>query len=83
MYRIDTDKAALDQIAALPTEALSHYAQALGVLKLVPWNGIPYNNRKPDSIMRTLLFGDGRGKVTYLILEHHLRVDVLTVMWFD
>ena len=83
MYRIDTDSAALDQIAALPVEALSHYAQALGVLKLVPWNGIPYNEHKPDGLMRTLLFGDGRGKVTYLILEDQRRVDVLKVMWFD
>ena len=82
MYRIDTDGAALDQIAALPIEALPLYAQALGVLKVVPWNGMTYNADKPDGVMRTLLFGDGRGKVTYLILEDQLRVDVLTVMWF-
>jgi hypothetical protein len=83
LYHIDTDSAALDQIATLPVEALPHYAQVLGVLKLVPWNGIPYNEHKPDGIMRILLFGDGRGKVTYLILEDQLRVDVLTVMWLD
>jgi hypothetical protein len=82
LYRIDTDSAALDQIAALPVEALAHYVQVLGVLKLVPWNGMPYNERKPDGIMRTLPFGDGRGKVTYLIMEEQLRVDVLKVMWF-
>ena len=81
MYYVDTDSVALDQIAALPTEALSHYAQVLGVLELTPWNGAPYNDRKPDGIMRTLLFGTGRGKVIYLILEDQRRVDVLTVMW--
>lgn len=83
MYRIDTDGAAFDQIAALPVDGLSAYAQALDVLKLVPWNGIPYNSEKPDGSMRTLMFGDGRGKVTYLILDDQLRVDVLKVMWFD
>jgi len=83
LYRIDTDGAAFDQIAALPVDGLSAYAQALDVLKLVPWNGIPYNSEKPDGAMRTLMFGDGRGKVTYLILDDQLRVDVLKVMWFD
>jgi hypothetical protein len=83
LYYIDTDSVALDQIAALPIEALSHYAQVLGVLELAPWNGVPYNKNKPDGIMRTLLFGGGRGKVTYLILEDQRRVDVLTVLWLD
>lgn len=83
MYTIDTDSAAIHEIATLPLTALPHYAQAIGVLELTPWNGIPYNDAKPDGIMRSLLFGDGRGKVTYLILEDQRRVDVLKVMWFD
>jgi hypothetical protein len=81
LYNIDTDSDALEQIAALPVEALSHYAQVFLVLELAPWNGIPYNKNKPDGIMRTLLFGNGRGKVTYLILEDQRRVDVLSVLW--
>lgn len=37
------------------------------VLELVPWNGRPYNDRKPDGAMRELIFGNGFGTVTYLI----------------
>lgn len=37
-----------------------------------------YNKARPESPMRELLFGaDAQGKVTYLILEHQQRVDVL------
>lgn len=81
MFRIDTDSVALDQIAALPIEALIHYAEALSMLTLAPEKGVPYNEKKPDGSMRTLVFGGGRGKVTYLILEDQRRVDVLTVLW--
>ncbi|MGH3548628.1 MAG: hypothetical protein ACRDQU_11075 [Pseudonocardiaceae bacterium] len=39
MYRVITDSAALDQVAALPTGALPFYAEVLDVLELAPWNG--------------------------------------------
>lgn len=81
MFHIDTDSLALDQIAALPIEALAHYAEALSLLSLAPEKGVPYNDKKPEGIMRTLVFGGGRGKVTYLILEDQRRVDILTVLW--
>jgi hypothetical protein len=49
---------------------------------LVPWNGRPYNQDKPDGNMRELVFGPGgSGTVTYLILEDQRRVDVLLVQW--
>ena len=31
----------MEQIATLPDDALADYAQVLGVLELVPWNGVP------------------------------------------
>lgn len=80
MYRISTDDVAFDQIAHLPSFALVEYAEALGVLELVPWNGEPINKRNPDGNVRILPFG-GAGMVTYLILEDQLRVDVLDVTW--
>lgn len=83
MYTIDTDSVAREQIAALPATAPFPYSEVIDVLMLTPWNGVPYNDRKPDGIMRTPLFGDGRGKVTYLIVEDQQRVDVLTVLWFE
>lgn len=80
MYRVETDSAAMEQIAALPGEALADYAQALGVLELVPWNGDPLRDDNPDGAVCTLPFGRG-GMVTYLILEDQRRVDVLNVVW--
>lgn len=82
MYRIVTDSAVLDQLDALPTEALSGYAQVLDVLELAPWNGRPYNEEKPDVPMRELVFGaHGEGTVTYMVLEREREVHVLVVQW--
>lgn len=72
----------MEQIAALPDDALAGYAEALGVMKLIPWNGVPINGANPDAEVRQLVFGPGsKGIVTYLILEDQQRVDVLTVLW--
>lgn len=81
-YKIDIDPGAREQIRALPRDAASALAEALAVLELVPWNGMPYNDDIPDGTVRELLFGaTNQGKITYLILEHQRRVDVLKVMW--
>jgi hypothetical protein len=82
LYRVETDSEAMDQIAALPDEALAFYAQVLGVLELTPWNGAPYNLAKNVGPMRQWVFGQqGEGMVVYLILEDQRRVDVLRVLW--
>lgn len=68
MYRIITDSAVVDQLAALPIEALPGYAKVLDVLEVAPWDGRPYNEEIPDVPMRELVFGThGRGTVTYLV----------------
>lgn len=82
MYKIVTDELVVDQVAALPDEALAAYADALGVIALVPWNGRPYNDDKPDGNMRQLLFGARyQGTVTYLILDDQREVHPLLVQW--
>lgn len=82
MYRVTTDGEALEQVAALPDEALASYAEALGVMKLIPWIGLPLNKDNPDGAVRQLIFGPrSDGIVTYLILDHQRRVDVLRVTW--
>jgi hypothetical protein len=79
-YSLDIDPPAQDAIAALPHEAAVALAEAFAVLRLIPWNGKPYNDSKPDGPMRTLAFG-GLGVITYLILEDRQRVDVLVIVW--
>jgi hypothetical protein len=82
LYQLRTHEEVRDTIAALPDVALAGYAEALGVMRLVPWNGAPYVKSKPEGNMRTLTFGpDGTGMVTYLILEDQQWVDVLRVQW--
>lgn len=82
MYRVVVDSAAIEQIAALPTDALPFYAEVLDVLELAPSGGRPYNDDKPDGPMRELVFGaTGEGTVTYLLLEQQREVHVLLVQW--
>ncbi len=82
MYRIRTYPEAREAIAALPDAALAGYAEALGVMRLVPWNGDSINKDNPDGEVRTLVFGpDGEGIVIYLVLEDQQLVDVVSLQW--
>ena len=82
MYRVRTYPEAREAIAGLPEIALAGYAEALGVMKLVPWSGEPINRANPGGEVRQLVFGsEGRGMVTYLVLEDQQLVDVLEVQW--
>jgi hypothetical protein len=80
VYRVEPDDAAMAQIDALPHAALLGFAEVLGVMKLVPWNGRPINDTNPGGAVRQLAFGpEGKGLVTYLVLEDQQRVDILEV----
>ncbi len=80
MYRIRTYPETRDAIAVLPEVALAGYAEALGVMKLVPWSGEPINKSNPGGEVRQVVFGpEGRRMVTYLVLEDQQLVDVLEV----
>lgn len=80
MYLIRSHDQARETVVALPDWALAGYAEALGVMKLVPWNGAPFREDKPEGNIRTLAFGPG-GLVVYMILERDLEVHVLEVQW--
>jgi len=81
VYSLETDHEALEQIAALPSEALSPYAELMAVLEVAPWSGDAYNRQRPEANMRTHSFGDSAGLVIYLVLEDQRRVVVLRVIW--
>lgn len=63
MYRVVDDDWVAEQVAALPAEALSGYAEVRTLLEVAPWSGSPYRKEKPDGPMRTLTFGSS-GAVT-------------------
>lgn len=81
MYQVRTYEEAAASVDALPVDALAGYVGVLDVLELTPWNGLPLNKDNPDGAVRQLVFGREDGIVTYLILEHEQRVDVLRVTW--
>ena len=84
MYRVTTYGEAVEQITALPDEALKGYAEVLGVLELAPWSGQPQHEGNPEEAVRRWLFGPGEaGQVVYLILEDRHEVHVLLVQWID
>lgn len=82
MYRIVVYPEAHDQIAALPDDALSAYAEVAEVLELSPWNGPPHRETNPDGALRRWAFGPGAaGHVVYLVLEDRQEVHVVMVQW--
>ncbi|MGH3916153.1 MAG: hypothetical protein ACRDTC_22510 [Pseudonocardiaceae bacterium] len=81
MYRVDpSHPGVVEQIKALPVEALLGYAETLGVMELDPWAESPWRGDNPDGNIRTLPFG-AAGMVTYLILKRDREVHVLEVQW--
>lgn len=84
MYAVETVVEALDQLAALPADALPSYAELMTLLELAPWSGDSYNRERPDATMRARPFGPHHeGLVIYLILDDQRRVVVLRVLWLD
>lgn len=51
MYSVETEFAALDEVAVLPPEALPAYAELMTLLEVAPWSGDPYNLQRPDANM--------------------------------
>jgi hypothetical protein len=82
VYRVVPDAATFEQVAALPAEALPHYAEVLAVLELQPWSGQPQHESNPDAAVRYWTFGpDHAGQVVYLILEDQREVHLLLSQW--
>jgi hypothetical protein len=81
-YAIDVDPDAQGAIAALSGDALLALAEAFAVLELAPWRvGRSVNpERNPHSGVRNLPFG-AAGMITYLVVEHARRVDILLITW--
>jgi hypothetical protein len=70
VYSVESEHHALQQVAALPAEALSYDAELMTVLEIAPWGGEAYDRQRPDGNMRTYVFGKhDQGMVIYLILE--------------
>ncbi|TLF78503.1 hypothetical protein FEK34_11820 [Nocardia cyriacigeorgica] len=82
MYRIVPDAATIDQVAALPIEALLPYSEILTVLELDPWGGEPQHRGNPDGAVRRWIFGpEGAGQLVYLVVEDRREVHLLRVLW--
>lgn len=81
MYRVVPDAATLEQVAALPVEALSAYAEVLAVLDAAV-DGRPQHEDNPGAAVRYWSFGPERAdQVVYLILEEQREVHLLPAQW--
>ena len=81
MYSVEWEQHALDQLAALPSEAFSFYAELVALLEVAPWSGDAYDRQRPDANLRTCAFGDhGEGLIIYVILDDQRRVVVLRAL---
>lgn len=76
MYRVVPDAPSLEQVAALPVEALSAYAVVLAVLESQPWNGRPQHEDNPGG-------APAAGAVAGLTPPAHLRNDGLLANAYD
>ena len=47
MYLVKLPDDVRDQLAALPTTALSEFAEAMVTLEVAPWGGNPYSRNAP------------------------------------
>lgn len=82
MYRIVPDKAVIEQLAALPPEALAAFADLIDALGLAPWNGEPQHEDNPLGAVRRWHFGpEHAGQLVYLIDEHERTVHLLLGQW--
>ena len=82
MYRIRPHPAAQEAVTALPDAALAGYAEALGLMRLMPWSGEPFREDNPDGNIRTLAFGPrSEGLATFMVLDREREVHVLEVQW--
>lgn len=80
-YSLDLDTPARDAVDVLPHAAVLALAEVFALLAIDLYAGLPVNpQRTPDGPLRELPFG-AAGMVTYLIVEHEQRVDVLLVHW--
>lgn len=82
-YTLDIDPAARAQIRELSPAGTAALAEAFEVLSLTPERGEPINADNPDGGVYQLIFGGGRGLITYLLLTDQNRADVLIVTWVD
>jgi hypothetical protein len=57
VYSVEREQFADEQFTALPEEALPFYAELMVVLETAPWSGEPYNMQRPDTNLRTHVFG--------------------------
>ena len=84
MYRLVPDPAVLDQIAALPDEAVAPCAELLDALVLAPWNGSTATRGQPCRPSATVGVRPwSHGQVVYLILEAEHEVHLLLVQWLS
>lgn len=83
MFSYKFEDVAKAQLLHLPYEAVGDLSEAIASICADPWDF----RRSPDEPVgshyahRTVAFAEGRGMLTFLILEHAAEVHVTRVIW--
>ena len=69
-------------IATLPEDAVTRHAEVWSALMVAPWAaGGPLVETNPDGAVRRLHFGEGKGLVVFVVVEHAREVMVVQINW--
>lgn len=79
-YRPDLSERALSQLGGFPTDALGALAAAMADVCENPYDPLVTMGTGDEQVRRTD-FGDGRGFVTFLILDSVEVVRVVDIIW--
>lgn len=82
-YTLEWDPEVQQQTLGVPYEFVSDFSKALGQILEDPWNFQRRPSEPTDShhVGRTVSFADGRGSITFVILEYAAEVHVVQIMW--
>jgi hypothetical protein len=83
VYALHWEPGIQQMLLGVPHEAVLEFGDMLAGVLEDPWNfqRIPTEPVGDHYAHRTVLFAEGRGMVTFLILEHAAEVHVTRIVW--
>jgi hypothetical protein len=83
VYRYEFEDIAKAQLVRLPYDAVDDLVEAVALICADPWSfeRTPTEPADDHHAHRTVPFAEGRGLLTFLILEHAAEVHVTSITW--
>jgi len=83
VYNSEFSPAAQAQLILIPYEAIDDLVETVVLVSADPWNFQRRPDESTDShhVQRIVSFAEGRGFITFVILEHLAEVHVTQITW--